>query len=161
MVKAICGTTFQAAGHGRLRRGYPMLDVFAGPHTGQHHADQYYTKHWSQHSLGADAFMPAWDVPHTQLRYQMARIFPPGKLIMQTLQRLIQQPVHATLVLPDRVAAWTALLKRLPVIYSFRLFPTEGVYSLGASAPKTWSADKSRPLMAWRLWPGCKGYASA
>ena len=159
MVSTICNTAFYNSQRGQLRWGHPTLDVFAGPLPGQHHAQQYYTKYWCAESLGADAFLHPWDVPHPTIRYQMAWIFPPSELIIRTLQRLIQQPVHATLVLPDKVAIWTALLRQLPIIFSTRIFPRPGAYTLGAAAPQAWSADMPRPLVAWRVWPGLRSCA--
>ena len=136
--------------------GVPTLDVFAGPLPGEHVASQYYTKYWCEGSLGADAFMHAWDVQHPWQRYHMAWIFPPQELIVRTLVRLQRQPVHATLVLPNKVAMWTSMLPTLPIIAKHYINPREGTYRLGVGAPAEWRAGKPVPLVAWRLYPGLR-----
>ena len=164
VVLGICSFTFWNQQRGlRLHWGLPTLDVFAGPHPAEHVTQQFsgvshqfYTRYWCAQSLGADAFMHAWDVGHPQMGYQMAWIFPPHDLIVRTLQQLIRQPVHATLILPSKVAVWTPLLQQLPIVARREVMPRTGIYILGAGAPPHWTADKPLLLTAWRVWPGLR-----
>ena len=136
----------------RLPWGSPSLDVFAGPLPGEHVTSQYYTKHWCPGSMGADAFLYSWDVCHPGTGYQMAWIYPPAELITRTLQRLQDQPIHATLILPDKVALWTPLLHSLPIVARHIIAP--GRIHLGAGAPPEWETAKPGRLLAFRVWQG-------
>lgn len=134
VVLEICMVRFWNRQKGsNLQWGVPTLDVFAGPHPAEHVtaqfspvSHQFYTKYWCWQSLGADAFMHAWDVGHTQRSYQMAWIYPPQDLIVRTLMRLISNPVHATLILPSKVAMWSPLLLQLPVVAKREVWPRTG-----------------------------------
>ena len=162
VVLDICSQVFwNQQRYAQLPWGQPTLDVFAGPLLEEHVTEQFsgvqgqfYTRHWCADSLGADAFMHPWDVRHPSGCYQMAWIYPPQDLIPRALMQLISKPVHATLILPSKVAVWTALLNRLPVVAKREVLPRQGGYILGAGAPPDWTEDKPLHLIAWRVWPG-------
>ena len=86
---------------------------------------------------------------HPRATYQHAWVFPPRELIISTLRPLQQWPVHATLVLPDKVAMWTTMLKQLPIVASHAIHPIS--VSLGQGVPLDWVDARPMPLRAWRL----------
>ena len=134
----------------------PTLDAFAGLLQGEHVVHQLYTRHSCLRNMGADAFMHAWDVSLTARSgrsRQLALLYPPQGLIGSTLMRLVSQPVHAKLILPDRVAPWTLVLLKLPLVAQYHIIPSLGTYKLSVGAPPGWTPDKPLCLLAWSLWP--------
>ena len=161
VVAGICSHRFWHVQKGaKVPWGIPTLDVFAGPLPAEHVTQQFsevshqfYTRYWCAESMGADAFVWPWDVGHPTGGYQMAWIYPPRELIVRALMRLVSKPVHATLILPSKVAVWTPLFSRLPVVAKREVWPRTGSYTLGAGAPPHWSEDRPLLLTAWRVWP--------
>ena len=76
----------------------------------------------------------------------MAWMCAPKELIVLTLGKLIAEPMHGTLILPNEVAGWSALLLQLPLVAKWQVWLKPGNYSLGAGVPPDWRADRTVPL---------------
>ena len=139
---------------GSIRKwGSPTLDVFAGPTGHEHVADAFYTKYHAPGSAGVNAWFQPWDTRTGQR--QLAWVFPPATDAARAIDRLLTQPCHAILILPDGLHSWSWRMRQLPVVAEAALELADTQPGPRASLGMQQGQWKLR-LRAWRIWPGAE-----